>query len=304
MRPGRACYLVLNAISCAPQSEASVRCVGLAEWSIERRQEVGFARPGTKEGRKSDLGGNLIRPARRGAPDMTGYYRLKPRAAAIRRDLAQPPSWIRRTIGDVAVALHKVSSVASRLRQVACEYAFDPISSVPEYLCRNAVQRAELGLIDTKFFRRLDTLAAFNRLFETVQFIELTDPDEHRTGNLRDQIAKGHFKGDFPCRTSPRRRKHCTELDEVENAIEVRCVVAKLSQRALGFGVERLECPLGQRDVQSPRLAGGTICHVFPSPQIRPIRQGSAIIQMPDLGSRLCAPRRPGFATVVRPCTP
>jgi hypothetical protein len=46
-----------------------------------------------------------------------------------------------------------------------------------------------------------------------------------------------------------------------ENAIEVRWVMAKLLQRALGFGVERVESLLSQRDVQSPRLAGGTICH-------------------------------------------
>ncbi len=36
----------------------------------------------------------------------------------------------------------------------------------------------------------------------------------------------------------------CAGLDEVENAIELRWVMAKLLQRALGFGVERVESPL------------------------------------------------------------
>jgi hypothetical protein len=42
---------------------------------------------------------------------------------------------------------------------------------------------------------------------------------------------------------SPRLWKHCTGLDEIENAIEVRWVMAKSLQRALGFGVERVEPP-------------------------------------------------------------
>ena len=40
MQPRRACYLVLNAISRASQSEASVRCVGTCGVALARRQEV------------------------------------------------------------------------------------------------------------------------------------------------------------------------------------------------------------------------------------------------------------------------
>jgi hypothetical protein len=60
---------------------------------------------------------------------------------------------------------------------------------------------------------------------------------------------------------SSRLWKQCTGLDEGENAIEVRWIMTELLQRAFGYGVERVESPLGQRDVQRPGLASGTICY-------------------------------------------
>jgi hypothetical protein len=55
--------------------------------------------------------------------------------------------------------------------------------------------------------------------------------------------------------------QHGAAVDQVEDLVEVGVVVAELLQGALGAGVQGVEAALGQGDVESPVLGGGTGGH-------------------------------------------